>query len=366
MDFMKFNPAVYVIGEEYEIAVALYEFGLVTVKIGDDIYYEDNSGVLPTEKLYARIRIPQEALNKAGAYTVVYRKTIERKSYWSTLGEEETAFYNFKATIKGKDLNIYHIADVHYCFESAKKVASYFGEDTDLYIFNGDIGEVQTDEDYLAVCRLVGEIAGGSVPVLFVRGNHDTRGYLPEKYTDYFPANGKKTYFTATFGGLKLLCLDLGEDKSDDHTVYGGYNNFHSFRLRETAFLKELLSRGEKFDMAVCHIPSSINNSKCPGDEFDIDGELFEEWNSIIAKLNVKVMLSGHKHNAYVLNKNDERSIRPHDFPIIVGSVAGDDYLMGAALVLSGETLTVKFTDKEHNIVEEYEINLPSGSVIKK
>ncbi|MBQ8321002.1 MAG: metallophosphoesterase [Clostridia bacterium] len=366
MGFLKFNPAVYVIGEEYEVAVAVESFGLVTVRVGDEIFYEDNSGVLPTEKLYARIRIPQAVLDGAGGYTVVFRRTIERKSYWSTLGEEETAVYSFKAPRHGKELNLYHISDVHYCFESAKKVASYFGDDTDLYIFNGDIGEVQTDEDYLAVCRLVGEIAGGNIPVLFVRGNHDTRGRLPEKYTDYFPANGKQTYFTAKFGDLKLLCLDLGEDKRDDCIEYGGFNNFHGFRLKETEFLRALLSKGEEFDMAICHIPSSINNSKCPGDKFDIDGEIFEEWNSIIAKLNVKVMLSGHKHKAYVLNKNDKRSIRPHDFPIIVGSVADDDYLMGAALTLSKETLTVKFTDKEHNVAEEYEIHLPTGSVNKK
>lgn len=367
MDFLKFNPAVYVIGEEYEICVALEEFGLVTVKVGDDIYYEDNSGVLPTEKLYARIRIPQHVLNGAKSYTVIYRKTIERKSYWSTLGEEQTAFYNFKAPKKGKNLNIYHVADVHYCFESAKKVASYFGEDVDLYVFNGDIGEVQSDEDYLAVCRLVGEIAGGAVPVLFVRGNHDTRGYLPEKYTDYFPANGKKTYFTATFGDLKLLCLDLGEDKSDDHTVYGGYNNFHLFRLRETDFLKELLSRGEKIDMAVCHIAPAINNAVSDGEEFNIESELYREWNEILAGLCVRVMLCGHMHKALIFEKNDKRSMREHNFPIIVGSVMNDgDYRQGAALQFFGDSLTVKFTDKEHNAVEEYEINLPSGSVNKK
>lgn len=366
MDFMKFDPAVYVIGEEYEIAVALLEYGLVTVRVGDEIYYEDNSGVLPTEKLYARIRIPQGVLNSAGAYTVMYRKTIERKSYWSTLGEEETAFYNFKAPRQGKKLNIYHISDVHYFFESAKKVASYFGEDTDLYIFNGDIGEVQTDEDYLAVCRLVGEIAEGSIPVLFVRGNHDTRGHLPEKYTDYFPANGKNTYFTAKVGDLKLVCLDLGEDKPDEHTVYGGYNNFHAFRLRETAFLRELLSKGEKFDMAVCHIAPAVNNAVSDGDEFNIEAELYEEWNKILSELGVRVMLSGHMHKALVFEKNDKRSMRAHNFPIIIGSVMNDDYRQGAALVLSEDNLKVKFTDAEHNTTEEYDINLPTGSVIKK
>ena len=125
MSFLNFNPAVYVIGEEYEICVSVEAFGLVTVKIGEQVFYEDHSGVLSTEKLYARIRVPQTVLDSAGAYTVLYRKTVERKSYWSTLGEEERAEYSFKALKKGKNLNIYHISDVHYCFESAKKVASY-------------------------------------------------------------------------------------------------------------------------------------------------------------------------------------------------------------------------------------------------
>jgi len=364
---MKFNPAVYLIGEEYEIAVALSEYGLCAVRVGGEIYYEENSGVLPTERLYARIRIPMSALDAAEAYTVIFRKSTERKSYWSTLGEEETADFSFRAPGEGRALNIYHVADVHYLFESAKRIASYFGEDTDLYIFNGDIGEVQTDEDYLAVCRLVGEISGGRVPVLFLRGNHDTRGHLPEKYTDYFPANGKNTYFTARLGDLKFLCLDLGEDKADSHTVYGGYNRFHEFRLRETAFLKDLCARGEKFDIAVCHIPPAVNNALTDGEEFNIEDELYREWNEILASLGVRVMISGHLHKALVFEVNDKRSIRPNAFPIIVGSVKDkEDYHLGAALTLSGDSLTVKFTDKEHRVTGEYEINLSSGCVIKK
>ena len=365
MSFLKFNPSVYVIGEEYEIAVAVESFGLVTVMVGDEIFYEDNSGVLPTEKLYARIRIPQATLDSAGCYTVVFRKTIERKSYWSTLAEAEEAEYSFKPIKKEGALNFYHISDVHYKFESAKAVASYFGDDTDLYIFNGDIGEVQSEEDYLDVCRLVGEISGGRVPVLFVRGNHDTRGRLPEKYTDYFPANHKDTFFTAKVGTLSVICLDLGEDKDDGHTVYGGFNNFHLFRLRQTEFLRKLLEQGERFDVAVCHMAPSVNNALSDGIEFDIEGELYKEWDTLLSALGVRVMLSGHMHKALVFEKNDKRSMRPHDYPIIVGSVMTDDYEQGAALVFLDDTLSVKFTDRDHKVTEEYEIHLPTGSVKK-
>ena len=365
MGFLKFDPAVYIIGDEYEICVAVTEFGLVTARVGGEVFYEENSGVLPTEKLYARIRVPAAVLNEAGAYSIAFRKTLERKNYWSTLGDEEYADYTFRSPKNDGAINAYHVSDVHQHFESAKKVASYFGEKTDLYIFNGDLGEVQCDEDYLEVARFVGEVTGGKVPALFVRGNHDTRGYLPEKYTDYFPSNGKNTYFTAKFGGFSFLCLDLGEDKSDEHTVYGGYNNFHAFRLRETEFLRGLVRKGEKIDIAVCHIATSINNAEGPGSIFDIEGELYEEWNDLLSELGVKVMLSGHMHKALVLGKNDERSFRPHDFPIIVGSVMDEDYLEGAALSFIGDQLHVKFTDASKAVAEEYKIDLPTGEVEK-
>ena len=58
------------------------------------------------------------------------------------------------------------------------------------------------------------------------------------------------------------------------------------------------------------------------------------------------------------MNKNDERSLRPHDFPIIIGALTKDDYIAGGAYTLSGDKLVVKFTDAEHNVLENHEINL--------
>ena len=45
--------------------------------------------------------------------------------------------------------------------------------------------------------------------------------------------------------------------------------------------------------------------------------------------------------------------------------VTDDDYRQGAALSFSGDVLSVKFTDAEQNVTEEYSISLPSGSVEK-
>ena len=364
MSFLKCLPAVYVIGDEYEVALTLSDFGVVELHVGQEVFFEENTGVLPTERSYARIRLPQSVLDGAKAYTVVFRKTMERKSYWSTLGEPEREEFTFKPIEKTENVNIYYISDVHYHFESAKKIASYFGDDTDLYVFCGDIGEVQTEEDYFEVCRLVGEVSRGSIPVVFVRGNHDTRGHLPEKYTDYFPANNKDTFFTLKVGPITAVALDLGEDKPDGHTVYGGYNRFHAFRLREDRFLKALRDRGEKFTLAISHIAPAYTAATSDS-EFNIEGELYERWNGMLSELGVRAMLTGHIHEAFILDKNDGRSLRPHDFPIIVGSKTADDYLLGTALTLSGDRLTVRFTDADHSVIEEYEITLSAGEVRK-
>ena len=195
MSFLLCPPSVFVIGNEYEILVNANANGMIAVHVGNDVYYEENSGVLSSEKDYAKIRVPQSVLNEAKEYEVIYKESIQRKAYYSKMGEPQTETFTFKPLTKTENINMYHIADVHYHFEKAAKLATFFGDDLDVLIVNGDIGEVETVENYIDVCKFVGEMSQGKIPVIFVRGNHDTRGKLAERFTDYFPANGKDTYF---------------------------------------------------------------------------------------------------------------------------------------------------------------------------
>ena len=54
----------------------------------------------------------------------------------------------------------------------------------------------ENERNYFDACCLLGAVTGGRIPVVLARGNHDTCGRLAERFTDYFPANGKKTYYT--------------------------------------------------------------------------------------------------------------------------------------------------------------------------
>jgi Icc-related predicted phosphoesterase len=368
MSFLRCTPSVFVIGREYEILVNLQSFGLCFVKVGENIYHETCSGVLPSERLVAKIRVPQKALDEAKEYMVVFRETNERKSYFSTFKALQEQKFSFKPLEKKENIHIYHIADVHYRFEEAKKMASYFGDDTDLFVVNGDIGEVETEENFLEVCAFVGEISKGEIPVIFVRGNHDTRGRLAELYPKYFPVENQKTYFSFEVGCLNGIALDCGEDKSDLNEEYDastdapqeyrGINRFHTYRQAQLEFLKNIvLETKNKIPFVISHV-CPVKSTIHSGSIFDIERELYSSWNEELERLKVKFMLCGHFHRAFVLRKGDEGSLIDHEYPVIVGSIHSKETLMGAAITLNKDLMTICLTDAAHQVGERYEISL--------
>ena len=335
------------------------ENGIISVKIADNEFFEANTGVLSSEKNYAKIRVPQELLNEHKKYTVSFRKTIKREAYYSQLAEPSYKEYEFKPLLKTNDINIYHLADVHYKFELAKKTAKYFKDDLDLYIINGDIGEVETLNNYYDVIEFVGYISEGSIPVIFSRGNHDTRGKLAELYTNYFPSNYYDTYYYFDLGVINGVVLDCGEDKPDKNIEYGGVNRFEAFRRRETEFLKSL-NLDNKFTFAVSHICPS-HTARVIGNTFDIEKEVYKKWNNELDRLNIKFMISAHMHKTYILNKTTEKSTIEHNYPVIVGSGHYEDDIWGTALTISNNKLFIKFTDSNNQVREELELDFNSA-----
>ena len=350
------------IGDEYEILILTEENGISVIEIGGVIYREENSGVLSTEKNITKIRLPQSALDEAGEYTVIFYKTIDRKAYFSELAEPVSKKYSFKPLRKDGQIKIYYISDVHYKFANAKAAAEYFGLDTDLYIIAGDIGEVETVTNYEEIAEFSGDVSKGERPVVFVRGNHDTRGKLAELYTDYFPADGKKTYFTFRAGYINGIAFDCGEDKPDscpEYTypkpdVYGGVNVFSDFREREDEFFKTLSPcKDGEITLAVGHIPPAYSTSQ-PGTVFDIEGERYAMWSSELDRVGVDFMISGHFHKVFVLEPGDARSLRPHSYPIIIGSALSGEDFVGTAIVLDRSGMEARFTNMNHEIIGTY------------
>lgn len=366
--FLKTFPIVYVIGDEYEVFLLAKEKGIFSLVVNGVRYYEENCGVLSSEKNYAKIRIKQTTLDAQKRYTVAFRKTIERKAYFSELEEPQYAEFSFKPLTKRENIKAYHVADVHCNYGVALNTCSYFGEELDLLIANGDMGEVETVEDYEKAVEFIGEIAKGEIPVVCARGNHDTRGKLAELFTEYFPANGKKTYYTFQVGCLNGVVLDVGEDKIDEFKVdeserrgtpyvYNGTNVFHEYRKEQVEFLKGLCAT-TPLDFAVCHIPPAKATDDA-GTVFDIERDTYAKLNEELQRLKIKFMLSGHFHRTFILEKQDSRSFIPHDYPIIIGSeikIVGADTTtkeyQGTALTIHADGVFVEFTNSNREAVD--------------
>ena len=71
MSFLKCNPNIFVINDEYEILIFLKEKGICFIEVAGQYFYEENSGVLSSEKNYVKIRVPQQQLDSNESYKVI-------------------------------------------------------------------------------------------------------------------------------------------------------------------------------------------------------------------------------------------------------------------------------------------------------
>ena len=348
---LKCLPSVYVIGNDYEICFMTKKNGISYVNVAGKRYDEENSGVLFSEKNYYKIRIPQKVLDKHKKYEIVYIGNVNRQTYFTKGAEPQTYVFNFKPITKTEDINVYHLADVHQKFELAKKSVTLFKNDLDLLVINGDIAEVTTTKDYYDVYKFVGELSKGEIPVIFVRGNHDCRGKLAEKFTDYFPCNGKKLYYDFKVGPLKGVVVDCGEDKVDFMVSYGPTNHFTPYRKEQTKFLKKL--KGDYF-FAIGHVcPTHTTNTK--GSEFDIERDIYKEWTDILQKLNIKFFLTGHFHRERLIPANSGITTIPNPYPILVGSGLYDkeNIVISTAMTIKKDCTEVIFTASDNTASEK-------------
>ncbi len=347
MSFLFCDPSVFAIEDRYEILVNTLENGQCAIRIGNETFYDEKAGILISETRTHKIAVPKALLETEGGYTVIYRKTIIKKSYYSKFEDAKEAFFPFKACKKTENINIYHVADVHCRFEEALATASYFGDDLDILVVNGDIAEVNREESFFEVAKFVGDLTKGSIPVVFARGNHDTRGKLASRYSEFYPTENENTYFTTTLGNLAFVVLDCGEDKWDSQEEYGGTNRFEPFRRRETAFLQKLAGFDDKTVIAVSHI-CPVRTVHIPNPLFEIEKDVYTAWNTELERLGVRFMLTGHIHIAELIAPNGGNLA--HNYPLVVGSEFTPEYFLGAAVTVNKNHAEVMFTDKEHAV----------------
>lgn len=220
--------------------------------------------------------------------------------------------------------------------------------DYDFVVFNGDCVDDPADHDQATafISELTEAVGGDRVPVFFMRGNHEIRNAFSVGLHSLYDYPGGKTYGAFNWGDTRIVMLDCGEDKPDDHWVYYGLNDFTQFRKDQVAFLERELAtkdfRKANKRVLIHHIPLYGNDT-----EYNPCREL---WGGLLSKAPFNVSLNAHTHR-YAYHPKGSLG---NNYPVIIGG----GYSMDSATVMVLEKrkneLRVKVLDTKGKVVGEY------------
>jgi len=357
---LKISPAVFAVGDQYQIMVQLSFEALMGVIVADRTYYDESNGIMNSLSPLHRVTVPMEDLNRAGNYTLWIKPIVKRVPYFTQTEDAITVSYPFYPVPDGS-VRAYHISDAHNQIENPIQAARAFGK-IDFLILNGDIIDHSGSPDkFTNIYEICAGITGGSIPVVFSRGNHDMRGKYAERFADYTPNHHGNTYYTFRLGSIWGIVLDCGEDKWDAHPEYGYTVACHSFRERQTEYIKDVIHSaqnehedvGVKTKLVIVHIPFTEPFVS----PFDIETDIYREW-ALLLKEYIKpdLMLCGHTHQCKIQQAESQgESLQP--CPLVIGSEPQSDRFIGCGLTIQENQMEISFTDSFGNMVLNSKIN---------
>lgn len=286
--------------------------------------YDADGGRLNSKSKIHSVNVPYEHLDN-NSYKIGSVRVLEQYSYGSNTGKEivsEEYSFNFN---DNDELTYLVVSDWHTYKDKAYDAVSYVGE-YDAVILMGDSSPgVDMEEQAINnIVEFAGELTKGIKPVLYVRGNHETRGEYAGELLDALGLN--EFYYTVDIGSCTFIALDSGEDKDDSHPEYGGMTDYNTYRTDMISWLENV----EVENKNVIALSHSWKIS-------DVEKELSEKgWNEI-DRLGASLMISGHTHKCRLIGEaDDEKEILSHH-PEITGYMDGgnsaDNYIASKMVV---------------------------------
>lgn len=268
-------------------------------------------GLQPGQKYYYRVCSQEILLYQA--YKKVFGNTAQSAFSEFTLPATDTD--SFTAVVFN-DLH-QHTQTFRVLCQQIKNV------NYDFVVFNGDCVDDPVDHNQATsfISELTEGVCGDRIPTFFMRGNHEIRNAYSIGLRDHYDYVGDRTYGSFNWGDTRIVMLDCGEDKPDDHWVYYGLNDFTQLRNEQVDFLKKELSSKE-FKKAgkrvlIHHIPLYGNDGK------NLCANL---WTKLLEKAPFNISLNAHTHK-YAYHPKGELG---NNYPVIIGG----GYKMDGATVM--------------------------------
>ena len=257
-------------------------------------------GLQPGQKYYYRVCSQEILLYQA--YKKVFGNTAQSAFSEFTLPATDTD--SFTAVV---------FNDLHQHTQTFRALCQQIKNvNYDFVVFNGDCVDDPVDHNQATsfISELTEGVCGDRIPTFFMRGNHEIRNAYSIGLRDHYDYVGDRTYGSFNWGDTRIVMLDCGEDKPDDHWVYYGLNDFTQLRNEQVDFLKKELSSKE-FKKAgkrvlIHHIPLYGNDGK------NLCANL---WTKLLEKAPFNISLNAHTHK-YAYHPKGELG---NNYPVIIG-----------------------------------------------
>lgn len=314
-------PVVFNTGSAYSVVFATNDVGTAYVEYefsGELVRRYDTSGGRKNgDSCIHTIRVPYAELTNT-TYKVGATRVLDELNYGGRSGKTiESGSIAFGGTFSD-EVKVLTLSDWHMQNRLALDTARQLG-DFDALIMLGDsaTGLMQPEEVAAYILAFGSTLTGGQSPVLFARGNHETRGKEASNLPAYLGM--EHMYYTAHFGDYNFIVLDSGEDKADSHPEYGGMTDYAQSRREMVDWLQALEIPSGAKTVALSH-----------SDKICIEEELSTAAHEKLTALGVSLLVSGHTHTT-------EFKVE-HSYPTLIdGGINADG---GGSYVASMFTLT--------------------------
>jgi predicted phosphodiesterase len=266
--------------------------GLLNIKKG--LHKVKIDGLLPGKSY--KYKIMSVELDKHEAYKIVFGDTLYSDMY---------EFKTFSNT--DEDVEFVMFCDVH---DRPDKIGSYVTNSVikkpDFYLLNGDIighvdEEKQIYDHFIDTCV---QLFASEIPMVYARGNHETRGPYARSLNKYFDSPTNEFYYAFSVNNIRFVVLDGGEDKPDTHHVLYGFTSFENYRDKQLLWLKEEVNSKEfkesEVQIVFVHMPI-INFGES---DYGMK-QLNKNFGPVLQKAGIDLVMSGHTHSNYLLSEDE-------------------------------------------------------------
>ncbi len=317
--------------------------------------YCSRDGLIDADQTLHRITLEGLTSGTRYSYRVCSKEIVTFESYKVTFGETLVGpTEHFVTLSRSKEaFSFIVLNDIHHRDDlMTKLILQSASTPYDLVFLNGDIlghieDEPQIVEHILKPCSA---LFAKTIPFVYVRGNHETRGQYARMLGDYLGRPENRYYYAFDHGPVHFIVMDGGEDKEDGHKEYSGLVNFDPYRERQRVWLEEEIQskpfKNALFKVVLVHMPPTASK------EWHGTNHLYEIWRPLFNRAKIDLMISGHTHQHAVVEPEEGVC----DYPMIIGGAPKEGQATVIRVDVTQDTLDVVMTTDEKKVVGAYQV----------